>query len=505
MREDNKTIAKNTLFLYLRTFISIIVSLYTSRVLLEMLGIEDFGIFNLVGGIVALFAILRGFLVASIQRYLNVEIGKGNRKQEDKILNISITVNYALVIIFAILAETIGLWFVNTQLNIPEGEEYLAVIVYHLTVATTLLSMLSVPYNALIIAHERMSFFAWITIVEVTAKLGITLSLVLFVNRLMVYSSMLMGLYFIILIIYYYYCRKFLGMGRYRIYNFSSNSEYKEILSFSGWTIVGNGASIARDQGISILFNIYGGVALNAAMGVVHQISNIYSTLFSNIQTAFSPQIIQNCSTDQARFRVLIQYSCLSSFILISLVSLPLISNADYILHIWLGDIIPDYTIIFTQLFMVKILIVSISQAIYQSLVAAGYIKEIQLGFVTLSTLTLIISWLMLRNGLSPAFAIIAIILMDLIMLVLRICFMSKYTEVKVMDIVRILWNPFIVVFVVMIPLAFFFSTLPQNFLFFIICAGSLTILNLITTYFAIDKTIKKILFTKIKTYINKI
>lgn len=503
MREENKTIARNTIYLYIRTFISVLVSLYTSRVLLEMLGIEDFGIYNLVGGIVALFAILRGFLVSSIQRYLNVEIGKGDRIQEAKILNISITINFALIFVVALLAETIGLWFVKTHLNIPEGKETLTVVVYHLTIATTLVSMLSTPYNALIVAHERMSVFAWITIFEVFSKLGITLSLAMFMTRLVSYSAMLLGLYSAILVFYYLYCYVKIKMGGYKYYPIKGNGEYKELLSFSAWTIVGNGASIARDQGISIIFNIFGGVVLNAAMGVVNQVSNIYSTLYANIQTAFAPQIIQNYDTDNARFRMLVQYCTLASFILMSFVCLPLISNADYILHLWLGDNVPEYAVVFTQLFMIKILIVSISQAVYQSLVAAGQIKEIQIGFVVLSASTLLLSWIMLKQGLSPSFAIINVILMDIVMLCLRIHYISKYTAVSSIDLLSFLWKPILGVLIIMVPIAFLFSTFKQDFLSFLVSAETLTLLNFALANISVDSSVRKMVYAKVKALIK--
>lgn len=504
MRDNNKTIAKNSFYLYLRTFISILVSLYTSRVLLEMLGVEDFGIFNLVGGIVALFAILRGFLVSSIQRYLNVEIGKGDKEQEEKVFNISITINAGLIILVALLAETIGLWFVNTHLNIPEGKETLTAAVYHVTIATTLVSMLSTPYNALIVAHERMSIFAWITIFEVFAKLVITLSLAYFATRLFSYSLLLLILYIGILIFYYLYCKCSICIGSYKYYKIKGNKEYKEILGFSVWTIVGNGASIGRDQGIAIIFNIFGGVVLNAAMGVVNQLSNIYSTLFANIQTAFTPQIIQNNNVDDDRYRMLVQYCCLSSFILMSFVCLPLISSSDYVLHLWLGSKVPEYAVLFTQLFMVKILIVSASQSIYQALVAAGKIKEIQLWFVLLSVSTLLASWFMLKQGAPPAMAIIFVIIMDVFMLLLRIHYMSHYTAIRVKDIVRVMWKPFVIVFVFLTPLCFYLSTFKQNLSTFMLILVGITVLNTASAYVSVDKTIRMMLIDKLQSIIKK-
>ena len=503
MRDENKTIAKNSFYLYLRTFISILVSLYTSRVLLEMLGVEDFGIFNLVGGIVALFAILRGFLVSSIQRYLNVEIGKGNKEQEEKVFNISITINAGLIILVALLAETVGLWFVNTHLNIPEGKEALTVAVYHVTIVTTLVSMLTTPYNALIVAHERMSIFAWITIFEVFAKLVITLSLAYFATRLLSYSTLLLILYIVIFIFYYLYCKYSIRLGGYKYYKIKGNKEYRDILGFSVWTIVGNGASIGRDQGIAIIFNIFGGVVLNAAMGVVNQISNIYSTLFANIQTAFAPQIIQNNKIDDDRYRMLVQYCCLSSFVLMSFVCLPLISCSDYVLHLWLGKQVPEYAAAFTQLFMIKILIVSASQSIYQALVAAGKIKEIQLWFVVLSIFTLLASWLMLKQGSTPAMAIIFVIIMDIVMFVLRIHYMSHYTVISVNDILRVMWKPFLIVFVILTPLCFFLSSFEQNLSTFILILIGITVLNLVSAYFSVDKSIRMMVVNKIQSIIK--
>lgn len=504
MQSENKTIAKNTLFLYLRTFLSIIVSLYTSRVFLEMIGVEDFGIYSLVGGVVAFFSILRGFLAGSIQRFLNIEIGKGKEGNENKLLCVSKVVNIAIVVVFIIIAETVGLWLVLSKLNIPEGKEMLTMWVYHIAVLTTAVTMMITPYSAYIIAHERMGFYAWITIFEVVFKLVITLLLIWFSDRLIKYSLFLLLLYVCLVLWHYWYCRKKIGMPSFIWYSPKKNREYKEMLSFSVWTFVGNGACILRDQGISIVFNLFYGVILNAAMGIVTQVSNIYSTLFANIQTAFLPQIVQNSSTDKARFSTLLRYCCLASLLLMSFVCIPMIANADFILHLWLGDNVPEYTALFVQLFMIKILIVSPSQGVYSSLVAVGKIREIQLWFTVMSVFTVIGAYIILKYNLSPATAIWLIIIMDTLMYVVRMKYMQKYTGINIKNLLYAIWKPSVLVLLVLVPVAFIISTKEQGWKMFLVSSTILTLLNVIISYISIDKDMRSSLLAFVRNRISR-
>ncbi len=505
MRESNKKIAKNSLYLYIRTFISILVTFYTSRVFLELLGIEDFGIYNIVGGVIAFFSVLRNLLAGSIQRFLNVEIGANNKEQENKYLDISIVINFLIILLFVITAETIGLWLVNTQLNIPLGKESITVYAYQLSVLTVAVSMIAVPYTAYIISHERMEFYAWITIVEVLSKLTITLLLSFFANRLIVFCWLFLAMTSTITLLYYIYCRCRIGMSAFRFYSPKVNNEYKKVLSFSLWTVLGNGATVFRDQGISFVFNIFYGVILNAALGVVTQISNVYTSLFSNVQTAFMPQIVQSANTDSIRFKTLLRYCVLLTFLLMSFVCLPMIANADYILHLWLGDNVPVFSALFVQVFMLKILIVSSSQAVYRSLVAVGKIKENQIWMSILSIMTVLSSYIALSLSVSPVIAIMFVVLMDTFMFGIQLHYMARYTSVKMKDVIDVLYKPFFVVFVVLVPFSFWFSTIEVSpFLKLLVSTTIITMINMTLCYYSLEASTRQIFISYINNIILK-
>lgn len=493
MQDSNRRIAKNSLYLYLRTFISIIVALYTSRIFLELLGIEDFGIYNIVGGVIAFFSILRNLLAGSIQRFLNIEIGANNIERENKYFDVCIVINLVIVLFFIIIAETIGLCIVSSQLNVPQGKEYVTVFAYHISVITAAVSMIAVPYTAFIIAHEKMEFYAWITIAEVVSKLVITLILVTFTSRLIAFCWLFLATTSLITLFNFLYCRYRIGMLPFRYHSPSKNEEYKEVLSFSLWTVLGNGATVFRDQGIAFVFNIFRGVVLNAAMGIVTQVSNVYTSLFSNVQTAFIPQIVQSSSSDQVRFKTLVRYCVLSSFLLMAFVCLPMIANADYILYMWLGNNVPEFTAFFIQVFMIKILVVSSSQAIYQSLVAVGKIKENQIWMVLLSIITVWSGYISMKLKFSPVWVVAFIVIMDSVIYAIQLHYMARYTTIQIKDISKVVYKPFIMVFLLLVPISFWISTIMINPLFKLVSSTFvLSLINVAVSYYSVDDDIRQ-------------
>lgn len=417
---NNKRIAKNTIYLYSRTFISIIVTLYTSRVFLNQLGFEDYGLYNLVGGVVALFSVMNTMLSSATQRYISIEIGNNNFSQLNKVFNISISIQVVLAICFLVLSEVGGVLLLKYYLNIPEGKEELAFIVFQLSIVTAILNLLRVPYNALIIAHEKMSFYAYGSIIEIVAKLIITLGLVLASNKLIFYSIALLIVTGLMTIVYWLYCKIKLSLTRFKLYSPKSNSEYKSLLSFSGWSLAGTSASVARDQGISFLFNSFYGVTLNAAMGIVVQISNVYSGLFLNLQSAFRPQVIQNSVSDKNRYFILINRCSFYSLVFMGATCIPLIMCCPQILHFWLGDIPPN-TVELVQILMIKIIFASISQSVYLAVEARGKIRNVQIVTIILSFLSVAFAYTLLRCNVQPYWAFGVIVLMEIMMFIHRL------------------------------------------------------------------------------------
>lgn len=453
-QSNNKRIAQNTIYLYSRTFISILVTLYTSRVFLNQLGFEDFGLYNLVGGVVALFSVMNTMLSSATQRYLSIEIGNNNITQLYKVFNISISIQVVLAICFLLISELGGIILLKYYLNVPDGKEELAFIVYQLSVVTAILSLLRVPFNALIIAHEKMSFYAYGSIIEIVFKLIITLSLALTANKLIFYAVALLILTGLVTILYRLYCKVRITLPRFKYYSPKSNPEYKSLLSFSGWSLAGSSASVARDQGLSFLFNSFYGVTLNAAMGIVIQISNVYSGLFLNLQSAFRPQVIQNSVADKKRYFLLVNRCSFYSLVFMGATCIPLIMCCPQILCFWLGDI-PPFTVELVQILMFKILLASISQSVYMAVEAHGRIRNVQIFTIVLSFLSVVLAYGLLACGIQPYWVLGIIVLMEIAMFVNRlydavkneVLSLSAFAQYNLKPLIAILFMAFVAIF----------------------------------------------------------
>ena len=504
MANENKTIAKNSLFLYLRTFLTTVIALYTSRVFLKALGIEDYGIYVLVAGIISFFSITQGWMAQATQRFLNIEIGEKNYIQENKIFDISLILSFYLLIIVLVLGETIGLWLLLTKLNIPEGKEAIAFWTYQFSLLTTVVSLMKVSYHAYIIAHERMSFYAYMAIFEVFTKLAITSALFLFDSRLIVFSVLFFIINGISLYLYRLYCKKKIHMLAFSFYSYKTNPEYRDLLSFSGFSLLGYGAGAIRDQGLGFIFNVFKGVTLNAACGLADQINVVYTSLFQNIQVAFMPQIVQNSAVDKKRFEMLVKYCCLSSFVLMGLVCIPMIANAKYVLHLWLGPDIPMYTEIIVQVYMIKMLVVSLSQAIFLSLVAVKRIKESQIWYSILCVLSTFMIWLCMKMDFYPAVAIALIVFMDTIVMAIRLYYVSVYTSISLSGLISFIRKPMIITFLCFIPLAFYISLKGDGLLFFLQNISVLLVLYIGSMFLCIDKQLRSVVIQKVRMKIQR-
>ena len=353
--ENNKRIAKNTLMLYVRMMLIMLVSLYTSRVILKTLGIENFGIYNIVGGIVVLFSFINNAMVSSTQRYLNYELGRQNLDEAKKIFSASLTIHFIIAGIIIFLSETIGLWFLNKYINIPEGRIVAANWVYQFSILTFAVNIIRTPYNASIIAYERMSFYAYISIIEVVLKLIIVYAIVIFADRLIAYSVLVFIVAILILICYIIFCLSKFPICKYK-YEYNK-LRYASLLNFSGWSMFGALANTGAQQGINILLNMFFGVTVNAAMGIAHQVNSALYSFVSNFQTAFNPQIIKSyAANDRSYFFSLILHTSRYSFYLLLILAFPVILCCQEILQIWLVDV-PEHAVAFCQLVIIFSLI----------------------------------------------------------------------------------------------------------------------------------------------------
>lgn len=417
--ESNKRLAKNTLFMYMRMLITMIVSLYTSRVVLNTLGTDNFGIYNLVGGIVTFFASLNTAMTNATQRFLNYELGLGNTEQMKKTFSTSMTAHISLALLLLLLAESVGLWFVNTQLRIPADRIAAANWVYQFSILTFMVNIIRVPYNASIIAYERMSFYAYLSIVEVTLKLAAVYLLVISKwDKLIYYSALMFAVPLLCNIIYRGYCRRKFDTCVYT--SCWDKKLYFRMIGFSGWSMVGGATTIGTQQGGNILINIFSGLTANAAFGISNQVSSAIYGFVSNFQLAFNPQIMKlyaQKATDTLNKLVL--RTSLFSFYLLLIIAVPLILNMDTVLQLWLKNV-PEYTAAFCTLMILFNLIDAIQAPLWIAIYATGNIKWHALGVGILTLLTLPIAWVLLKAGMSPTVFFVIRCAVNLIIAVFR-------------------------------------------------------------------------------------
>ena len=394
--DKNKRIAKNTLFLYFRMLLTMIISLFTSRVILKNLGVEDYGIYNVVGGVITMLNFITNSLSGAESRFITFELGKGDIEKLKSTFSAIIFINYGLAFLILLLGETIGLWFVQNKLVIPEDRVVASLWVYQCSIITAIISILSTPYNSLIISHEKMSVFAYISIIEVVLKLVIVYFLMLSpYDKLVVYSILLLCVQLFIRFIYTKYSSRYFEESRVRpTWNAGL---FKEIGSYSLWTMNGNLAIVGYTQGINILLNMFFGPLVNAARGIAVQVQTAALTFVQNFLVAINPQIIKSCAVeDYSYMHKLVIAASKYGFFLMLIIAFPLIVLVDPILKLWLGSV-PEYTTTFVLIMLYASLLSPLSRTLVTAINATGNIKKFQIFEGTSLLMVVPIAYVMLK------------------------------------------------------------------------------------------------------------
>lgn len=410
---NNKRIAKNTLLLYFRMLLTMVVSLYTSRVVLQTLGVEDYGIYNVVGTFVAMFSVLSGSLSAAISRFITFELGCNNIDKLKRVFSSAITIQIVLAFIIILLAETIGLWFLNHKMIIPVERINAANWVYQFSILTFAIHLISVPYNASIIAHEKMSAFAYISIFEVIGKLFVAFSIAIApIDRLIFYALLLMAIAVSICLIYGIYCkRKFEECTVHLVFD---QTLLREMFGFAGWNFIGAASSVLRAQGGNVIINMFCGPTVNAARGIAIQVSHAVQGFVTNFMTALNPQITKSYASGNHDYMMTLMFQgARLSFYILLLISLPVIFNVNYILSLWLG-IIPEHTANFVQLTLIFAMSESLTHPLITAMLATGKIRNYQIVVGGLQLLNLPISYIFLRMGYAPESVFIVAIIISI-------------------------------------------------------------------------------------------
>lgn len=433
---NNKRIAKNTIFLYIRMLVLMLVSLYTSRVVLAALGVEDYGIYNVVGGIVVLFTFISSAMITSTQRYLNYELGRNDLLQAKKVFSISLNIHILIAAIIFFLAETIGLWLLNTTIRYPESREFAVQVTYQLSILTTCVKIIRAPYNAAIIAHERMSFYAYLSIFEAILQLGIVFLLLAYkTDRLILYSILLCIVAIVVNLCYYAYCRHKFTICKYELYK--DKVLYRQLLSFSGWSLFGGVANMGASQGLNMLLNVFFGVTVNAAMGIASQVNMAVTNFVGSFQTAFNPQIVKSYAAgDYSYFIKLILSTSKYSYLLLFILALPIYICCPEVLSVWLTEV-PEYAVSFCRLMLIFALLDALQGPLWYSVQATGKIRNYQILMSFMILANLPIAYVCLKLGYSPSSALIVRCIINLATLFVRLWYLNRLYKFPIMEFVN--------------------------------------------------------------------
>lgn len=432
--DRSKRIAKNTLMLYCRMILMMFIGLYTSRVVLQTLGVVDYGINNVVGGVITMLSFLTGSLGGATSRYITYGLGKGDLEKLKQTFGNILTIHYVLAIIVLVLGETIGLWFLNTQLQIPADRTNAAFWVYQFSILSSMMAVVSVPYNAAVIAHERMSAFAYMSLLDGVLKLLIVyLLLVVPCDKLILYACLFFLIQALDRVIYYIYCRKkFEETHAPCSYD---KKMFKEIFAYAGWMMNGSLADMGYTQGLNMLLNIFFGPAVNAARGIAVQVQGISQQFCTNFQMALNPQITKSyAQEDFGYMHSLLIRSSKFSFYIMLFIALPLMLEADFILRLWLGTV-PEYTVTFVRLTLVVSLLFTLRNPIIVSVHATGNIKRFQLVEANMLLCIVPIAYLLLKFGNVQPWAVFVVhILVEICTQIVRLKIVLPMINISMKD-----------------------------------------------------------------------
>ena len=505
---NNKRIAKNTLLLYFRMLFLMVVSLYTSRVVLNTLGVNDFGIYNVVGGVVAMFSMLSGSLSSAITRFITYELGTGNQDNLRKIFSSSVTIQIGLATLIVLLAEAVGIWFLNVKMNIPDARIVAANWVFQFSILTFAINLISVPYNASIIAHERMSAFAYISILEALGKLAIAYLITISpMDRLIFYALLMCVVALLIRLVYGYYCKKHFEECTYHL--LWDKDLLKRMFDFAGWNFIGATSAVLRDQGGNIIINLFCGPAVNAARGIAFQVNNAISGFVTSFMTALNPQIIKSYATDNRDYMMdLIYQGARFSFYMLLILSLPVLVNTHYLLGLWL-KIVPDHAVLFVQLVLLFAMSESISNPLVTAQHATGKIRDYQLIVGGLQMLNLPVSYVLLRMGMFPEVVIVVAIVISQCCLGARLLLLRGMIGLSIKTYAMKVYLNVLIVTMISAILPFFISKqLEESFLNSILLSFLAFICTGITIYYiGCNKTERQFVLNKmyiIKNRLNK-
>ena len=503
---NNKRIAKNTLLLYVRMLFLMVVSLFTSRVILNTLGVEDFGIYNVVGGIVAMFTIISGSLTSAISRFLTFELGKGDKEKLKTIFSTSVNIQLGLSAIIILIGEFVGIWFLNNQMNIPAERMMAANYILQCSLGIFVLNLLSVPYNASIIAHEKMGAYAYISILDIILKLAVAYAIMLSpFDRLISYGVLLLAESIFIRLIYGLYSKRNFDECTYHL--IYDKAVLRKMVSFAGWNFLGVTAGTLNTQGVNILMNVYFGVTINAARGIAVQAGAAISQFVQSFTTAVNPQITKSYAAgDMTYMHTLVCQSSKFSAYLFLLMAIPLSVETSEIFEIWLKNP-PEYAVLFFRLSLLGTLMDSVlSNSLMTAIFATGDIKKYQVYVTICGGMVFPLTWLAYLMGASPDSTYIIYFIIYCVVLYVRLHVIQQKVHLQIKEYARRVLVKFIPVAVLsyLVPISIAYL-MPASFVRILITAIVSVVITCAIIY-SIGLTIgeRNMVMSKVKKITNK-
>lgn len=500
---SNKRIAKNTIALYFRMVVLMIVSFYTTRVTLQVLGVDDYGIYNLIAGVIALLSFVYSVLESSIQRFFNYELGKGNYLKLQQTFSASILTMAILCVMVIIIAEIAG-YIGIPKLNIPVGRMNVAKTIFHISVIQFCVGLIKVPYNSIIIAHEKMDFYAYLSILEALLKLSaVYLLYILPGDKLFYYAATQAIVLSILLGVYVIYCRA--TFQETKLIKITDKSIVRGLVSFSGWSLFGSVASVSVNQGLGILLNIFGNVAVVAASGLCTQVNSALNLLVSNFQVAFRPQIVKLYASDKKEELYTLLYRTTKiSYFLIVIIAIPLIFCINNVLTIWLGEY-PEYTDTFCCLRFILTLVTTIQAPLWMYVQATGRIKKYQITISIINILNLPFAYLGLKVGLRYEIVYVIEILIYSLMYIYRIIYVKREYQFPIKDyFYKSVYPILIISTIAIVPSVFCYKILSGTWQVVIPMVVSIILIAISSLKIGLTKNERKLIYSMIKNKLNK-
>lgn len=499
MANQNTTIAKNTLFLSLRMVFVLFVSLYTSRVFLNVLGVEDYGISNVVAGFVSMFSFLNTSLANAIQRFYNAELGKNGSKGITKVYNTSLVIQGIIALFVVALLESVGLWYLYEKMVIPSDRFEVAFWLYQFSTISAAVVIMQSPFTAAVMAYERMNTYAVISILEVILKLGFALALpYISIDRLLMYGAFYMVLSILTFLSYFIYSKKeFKELHFQRSYK---KSMFKDMISFSGWNLCGTFACMIREQGLNMVLNIFFGPIVNAARGVAYQVSGALQGFVSNLSLAAKPQMVQSFATGDSSRTIKLMYTMSKlSFIFLFVLSVPVIFNIDYILHLWLGNVVPDHAANFVILVIITNFMNNLNAPLSNVVYATGKMRNYEVTFSVINLLIIPISFIVLKLGAPAEMAFIVYLVMTVFVQIGCLLVIHTLTKISLSDYFMSLIVPIVIVACITLPLIYIINFyLQQNLIGIVIEYIVITLLSSVLFYYVVLDSTEKIFVNNI-------